>query len=207
MIFSNSKKFIFIAVPKTGTHAVREVLRPYLQKTDWEQQMRFGRDIAPIPELAAINHGHISYKQLSNVVSQKELDLSFVFAFTRHPYDRFVSACAFLAREDPDYQNDPTLWMRRALGRERFRNRILVATQWSLLADRTGNLSINYIGKYESLQESFKDICLKVDIPAKEVPRRNASKHPHYEDILDRSLKADIAEIYSDDFNAFNYDP
>jgi hypothetical protein len=207
MIFSNSKKFIFIAVPKTGKHAIREVLRPYLQKTDWEQQMRFGRDIAPIAELAAINHGHISYKQLSNVISRKELDLFFIFAFTRHPYDRFVSACAFLAREDPDYQNNPTSWMRRALGRERFRNRILVATQWSLLADRAGNLSINYIGKYESLQESFKDICLKVDIPTNELPRRNASKHPHYEDILDRSLKADIAEIYSDDFNAFNYDP
>ena len=169
--------------------------------------MRFGRDVAPIPKLAEINHGHISYQQLSNVVSQKELDLFFVFAFTRHPYDRFVSACAFLAREDPDYQNNPTLWMRRALRRERFRNRVLLASQWSLLSDREGNLSINYVGKYESLQESFKEICLKVDIPTNKLPRRNASKHPHYEDILDTSLKADIAEIYCDDFNAFNYDP
>ena len=37
MIFSSSKKFIFFAVPKTGTHAVREVLRPLLTDADWER--------------------------------------------------------------------------------------------------------------------------------------------------------------------------
>ena len=44
MIFSSSRKFIFFAVPKTGTHAVRAVLRPFLGDEDWEQQMLMNRN-------------------------------------------------------------------------------------------------------------------------------------------------------------------
>jgi hypothetical protein len=62
MIFSSSKKFIFFAVPKTGTHAVREVLRPLLGREDWEQQMLTGQMLSPVPEIAAIGHGHVSYQ-------------------------------------------------------------------------------------------------------------------------------------------------
>ena len=77
MIFSSSKKFIFFAVPKTGTHAVREVLRPLLNDADWEQQMLTGRMLSPVPELANIGHGHISYQQLSRAVGQEEITKHF----------------------------------------------------------------------------------------------------------------------------------
>ena len=82
MIFSSSKKFIFFAVPKTGTHAVREVLRPLLTDADWEQQMLTGRMLSPVPELATIGHGHISYQQLTRAVGQEEISNHFSFALS-----------------------------------------------------------------------------------------------------------------------------
>ena len=121
MIFSESRRFVFFAIPKTGTHAVREVLRQHLQAGDWEQQVRYGQQLSPLADIAAINHGHVSVQQLSAVVPREVLAGLFKFAVVRHPFERFVSGCAFLARTDPSYEQDPTTWMKRALERPRFR--------------------------------------------------------------------------------------
>ena len=43
MIFSESRRFIFFAVPKTGTHTIREAVRVHLAEGDWEQQLRYGK--------------------------------------------------------------------------------------------------------------------------------------------------------------------
>ena len=95
MIFSESRGFIFFAVPKTGTHAIREALRPHLSAPDWEQQLRYGQQLSPLPEIAAVNHGHVSYQQLSKAIGIDAAAGMFRFAFVRHPYDRFVSVCLF----------------------------------------------------------------------------------------------------------------
>jgi hypothetical protein len=49
MIFSQSQQFVFFAIPKTGTHAIREVFRPHLGTEDWEQQLRYGQQLSPLP--------------------------------------------------------------------------------------------------------------------------------------------------------------
>ena len=120
MIFSSSRRFVFFAVPKTGTHAIREAMRPHLSESDWEQQLRYGKQLSPLPEIAAVNHGHVSYRQLCSALGVTAISEFFRFAFVRHPFDRFVSVCAFLARTDPSYEQDPTDWMKRALLRPQF---------------------------------------------------------------------------------------
>ena len=126
MILSESRRFIFFAVPKTGTHTIREALRVHLAEGDWEQQLRYGKQLSPLPEIAAVNHGHVSYRQLSGAIGVTALSEFFRFGFVRHPFDRFVSVCAFLARTDPSYDQDPTDWMKRALLRPQFCKRVLV---------------------------------------------------------------------------------
>ena len=121
MIFSSSRKFVFFAVPKTGTHSVREQLRPLLAESDWEQQLLTGRMLSPLKPLAEIGHGHISYVQLASIVGEHTVRDMHCFAFVRHPIDRFMSACAFLARTDPSYNDDPIDWSQRAFSRPQFR--------------------------------------------------------------------------------------
>ena len=79
MIFSESQRFIFFAVPKTGTHTVREALRVHLAEGDWEQQLRYGKQLSPLPEIAAVNHGHVSYRQLSGAIGVTALSEFFRF--------------------------------------------------------------------------------------------------------------------------------
>lgn len=207
MIFSTSRQFVFFAVPKTGTHAVRELLRPHLGVGDWEQQLRYGQQLAPLAEIAAINHGHVAYRQLVKAIPKAELDRQFKFAFVRHPFDRFVSVCAFLGRTDLSYRKDPAVWMKQALTRPQFRRRVLVASQTSLLTDEASNVvAMDFVGRYESLQRDYDHICSVLSLPTKPLSKTNSSEHKEYAELLDEELRQALATIYADDFTTFNYD-
>ena len=205
MIFSSSKKFIFFAVPKTGTHAVREVLRPLLTDADWEQQMLTGRMLTPVPELAKIGHGHISYQQLSRAVGQEEITNQFSFAIVRHPIERFMSVCAFLARTDPSYADDPVGWAKRAFGYERFRQRVLVRPQSELLINDSGELALSFIGRYEQLERDLTVICEELGAPLPTLKRRNVTPNEKPDIYRDADFVRDLEAFYSADFRLLGY--
>ena len=206
MIFSSSKKFIFFAVPKTGTHAVREVLRPLMTSGDWEQQMLTGRMRSPIPELAKIGHGHISYQQLTRAIGQDEITNYFSFAIVRHPIERFMSVCAFLARTDQSYVDDPVRWAKRAFGFERFRQRILVRPQSELLINERGELAVSFIGRYELLERDLSVICEQLGAPHPQLKRRNVTPNKKPEIYTDSDFVSELAAFYSADFSLLGYD-
>lgn len=206
MIFSSSKKFTFFAVPKTGTHAVREVLRPLLAAGDWEQQTLTGHMISPVPELANIGHGHISYQQLSRAIGQEEIANHFSFAIVRHPIERFMSVCAFLARTDPSYANDPVGWAKRAFGFERFRQRVLVRPQSELLTSDSGELALSFIGRYERLEADLSFICEELGAPQPKLRRRNVTPNEKPDIYRDADFVRDLERFYSADFRMLGYD-
>ena len=104
LIISHKHKFIFFAVPKTATHTIRQALTPHMGEEDWEQQVLFGQDRAlPIPEIAALNHGHISVTQIQPHLSDEVWGSYFKFGFVRNPFDRYVSTCFFLHRDTPNF--------------------------------------------------------------------------------------------------------
>lgn len=206
MIFSSSKKFIFFAVPKTGTHAVREVLRPLLASEDWEQQMLSGPMLSPIPELAHIGHGHISYQQLSRAVGREEITNHFSFAIVRHPFERFMSVCAFLARTDPSYADDPVGWAKRAFGFERFRQRVLVRPQSELLIDDSGELAVSFIGRYEQLERDLTVICEQLGAHQPQLQRRNVTPNEKPDIYSDSDFVSELEAFYSADFRLLGYD-
>ena len=95
MIISHRHKFIFFAVPKTATHTIREALRHHKDEDDWEQQVLYGEQALPIPEIARLKHGHISAEQIRPHLDDAIWNEYFKFAFVRNPFDRFVSTCFF----------------------------------------------------------------------------------------------------------------
>ena len=63
MIISFEHEFVFAAVPKTGTHAVRQALRAHLGPNDIEQVGLFVQKKFPIPQLAARQHMRINLER------------------------------------------------------------------------------------------------------------------------------------------------
>lgn len=205
MIISHRHKFIFFAVPKTATHAIREALREHCGPDDWEQQVLFGKQYLPIPELAAIGHGHISTREIRPHLDPEVWSEYFKFGFVRNPYDRFVSTCFFLNRGNPNFATSAVGFMKDRLPRQRFQQRILVQPQFRQLTDSDAKLELDFTGRYEQLQQSYDSICERIGIPSTELGKKNVSEHSSFVEYYDDDLQQLVGEYYAEDLRIFSY--
>ena len=220
MIISHSRKFIFFAVPKTATHSIREVLHYYQAAQDWEQQALFrsnglenkglkntgnSQQLLPIPELARLGHGHISVRQIKPLLDAQLWNDYFKFAFVRNPFDRFVSTCFFLNRDSPGFAANSLVWMKTAIRRERFQQRLLVRPQVTQLVDANGEQVMDFIGRFEALQDGVNLVLAKLELASVKLKRRNPSEHAHYRNYYDAELRELVAEFYRQDLLRFDY--
>ena len=96
--------------------------------------------------------------------------------------------------------------MKSALNVERFRKGMLVLPQNLLLIDYDGNVVLESVGRYESLQRSYDEICIRIGIPTTELGRKNPSSHDAYGEYYDDELRERVAALYEDDLRIFSYD-
>ena len=185
---------------------MRQALRAHLGEDDWEQQALFGRQVIPVPDLASIGHGHVSFQQAKAFLPAESVSSYFKFGFVRNPFDRFVSTCFFLNRRNPGFSGNEAEFMHTAISNIRFRQRVLVSPQYRLLTDDNDTLMMDYVGRYETLQESFDYICRQIGLAPAELSVRNSSRHRHYKCYYDETLKLSVAEFYRKDFELFGYD-
>ena len=206
MIVSHRHRFIFFAVPRTGTHAIRTALGPFLGEDDWQQQSLTAEVRLPVPALARFNHGHLTLRQVQASLPFPVWRDYFKFAFVRNPYDRFVSVCAMLNRRNPGYRGRETAFMKRALTIHRFRQRVLVRPQVDMLVDETGEVGMDYVGRYETLQQGFGEACRQIGIAEVDLERSNASEHDDCASYYDHELLAAVTAFYRRDFEIFGYE-
>ena len=206
MIVSHRHGFVFFAVPRTATHAVRAALADTLDAGDWRQEALTERVVLPVPTLARLGHGHISLRQAIAYLPASVCRDYFKFAFVRHPFDRFVSVCAMLNRRDPRYPGRERAFMQGAINRPRFRARVLVRPQVAMLTTPAGNLGMDYVGRFETLQQSFDEVCDRIGVGRRHLDIRNAATHGDYRDIFDAELERSVAAFYREDFAMLDYE-
>lgn len=207
MIISHRHRFIFAAVPKTGTHSVRQALREHLGDQDVEQVGLFIDKRFPWADLAAIRHGHLSLGQVRPYLGEDAFGDYFKFAFVRNPFDRFVSYCAFMLRGGDVFQRQPREAMRHFLFNEPPEHHILFQPQASLLVDEDGHtLLADTVGHVEDMQGSYDAICARIGISSRALDRVNGSKHGDYRQYYDQALIDGVAARYALDLELFGYD-
>ena len=205
MIVSHRHRFVFFAVPRTGTHALRDALRPLLGDEDWQQFALRGQARLPVPALARLGHGHVSLRQLRASTDEGIWARYFKFAIVRNPYDRYVSACAMLNKRNPRYAGNEQAFMKRALAVPRFRQRVLVRPQTEMLVDVSGGLGLDFVGRFETLQESFDEACRQIGIAPARLGAINATEHRAFETYYDDELCAMVTDFYRRDFEMLGY--
>jgi hypothetical protein len=205
MILSHKHRFIFLAVPKTGTHAVRFALREHLGETDEEQVQLFVQKELPYPEIARIRHGHIRWDEIGAVVPEGVWAGYFKFAFVRNPWERFVSYCAFMHRGTDAFSRDPRGLMRSVLDNPEHRQRVVFQPQHQFICDADGKIMIDHVGRQETMQDSYNVIADRIGVPRQELERKNASSHGPWRDYYDDELKRRVAELYARDIDVFGY--
>lgn len=206
MIVSHYHKFVFFAVPKTGTHSIRFALRPHLHEDDWEQVNLFVKRRLPIKELAEKQHGHIAAHEFRKYVSEQLWNDYFKFGFVRNPWDRFISLY-FFYNKNPDQNAKNILFTMHDYVEKIpiFNNIILTHNQSDFICNNSGTLLVDYLGRYEQFDESFEEICNIIGIPAIDTEKVNQTAHKDYRSYYDKSLIQKVAEVYEKDIKIFNY--
>lgn len=206
MIVSHRHRFIFAAVPKTGTHAVRRALREHLDDTDLEQVGLFVNKRFPWEDLAAIRHGHLPLRQIRPYLGDAVFEAYFKFAFVRNPFDRFVSYCAFMLRDGDVFQQRPQDVMRHFLFVEPPVDHVLFQPQASLLLAEDGvGLLTDAVGRVEDMQGSYDTICARIGIASRPLERVNDSRREDYRRYYDQDLIDGVAARYARDLEVFGY--
>ena len=206
MIVSHKHKFIFVAVPKTGTHSVRHALRSHMGPDDIEQARLFVEKEFPIPELAALKHGHLSFEQVRPFLGEEAFSGYLKFAFVRNPFDRFVSYCAFATSREGSFDRDPKAVMRHFLFTAPPRNHIIFKSQHSFLVGPDGNLQTDILGKVETMQASYDTIAARIGIASTPLDHSNRSRRGSYHDYYDQQLIDAVARMYTRDLELLGYD-
>lgn len=209
MIISHSHKFISFAIPKTGTHAVRFALRPFLEPEDEEHVALFHHSKLKTENFKQRKNGHISALEIKPHLSEEIWTGYYKFAFIRNPYERFVSACFFkhplLAKE---YTNVTKCraYMKLLIQRESNQTSLFFKPQWDYIMDEKGNLLVDFIGRTENMDKDLKSIFSRLNLPFKYPKKINSSNHLPYRSYYDEELQALISHFYQKDFELLKID-
>lgn len=203
MIVSFSRKFVFVAIPRTGTHSFRLALRPHLAPGDWEQCERFEEKWFPVPELARIGNGHITCSEIRQHLPTLAWGEFFTFCTVRNPFERFVSHCRLLHRHNEQFLKHPLDMMKKTLRDVRVRR--ILRPQAEYIVDSEGRLLVDCIGRFENLPAHFEKICQRIGVPTMPLPHVNATLSSPAQACLDTELSDMLREYYATDFILFDY--
>ena len=84
-----------------------------------------------------------------------------------------------------------------------FPAKIAVKDQLSFLGVN-GKVELDFIGRFENLENDYKYICQKIGLTTK-LPHVRASKHKHYTEYYDDETREIIADRYAKDIEYFGY--
>ena len=178
-MINHKLKFIFIHIPKTGGNSIKKIL-------------------------GIQGHEHKNFSLCSKGYADY-----FSFAFTRNPWDRFVSSFFYL-EQGGMFKNDQKNYEKYINGLSftefilKYQNDTIGIAHFReqhLYLD--GNLS--FIGKVENYQEDFNTVCDKIGIARQQLPQKNKSKHKHYTEYYNNETREIIAEKYAKDIEYFGY--
>jgi hypothetical protein len=113
-----------------------------------------------------------------------EFNKVFKFSIVRNPYERFRSMCRFFGIMPDQFYKD-----------------IHFKTQEDFLYIK-GRLAVDYVGRFEDIDNSFKEICKHIGIEKTLLPHIK----PHLGDLPDRKEIIPIVNKYfKRDFELFGY--
>jgi len=140
MIISHEHKFIFLEYPKTGTLSISTALRRHHPEISWVRFENHKKKEGKIRH-SGLKGALIKYPECSNY---------FKFAFVRNPWDRAVSLKYHLIHNEKYREMEFSEY----ISSMHFK---MQPTFHQFCEKNYGNL--DFIGKYENLEEDFKNIC------------------------------------------------
>ena len=198
MPICHKHRFVFIHIPKTGGSTIEKLFNLYGHENAGDDNI-LNTDIM-------WGHGtqHLAYTKLLLEVS-RDISNYFSFAFVRNPWDRMVSEYFWRRRYSKRLHRRNLNQFVRRIHKYRWCTEHF-QPQSEFVCDKDENCRVDFIGRFENLQEDFNIVCDKVGISRQELPHKNKSKHKHYTEYYDEETRQIVAEKYAKDIEYFGYE-
>lgn len=182
-----------------------------------------------IPKTAGISvslslFGHLSRHvnaQFYKCLFGKSFETHFKFAFVRNPYTRLVSAYEYLKNTKDDFFKDDLIFKKNVLDKYKTfddfvrlwlkdnfkKSKPHFRPQFSFISVN-GNLILDFLGRFESLEQDFEVICKHLNIQTT-LQKENISRYNKVDYLntyySNPETVAIVQQIYKDDFNFLGY--
>lgn len=205
MLISYHKKFLFVHIFKTAGTSITDSLARFCYRPDSTRPSNwmafFSTNWTKIHRKPIKKHATAT--EIRDSLDREIFNSVFKFTFVRNPWDWQVSLYHYILENPENHGYEETMKMGS------FRNFVfsrekLTFTQTSCLVDESGNLLVDFVGKFENLDQDFQSICHKVGISAS-LPHINKSKRTDYQDYYDAETRDLTARLYAEDIERFGY--
>jgi len=186
-MISTSKKFIFVRIPRTGSHSLRVALKEH-----WD-------DYNDASHVALTSHDLAKFNGY------------YRFACVRNPFERIISA-VFHSKNQWDLQEAKDICRIVIPGPNSF-SRVGHSKHGPQTWFLDGKM--DYIMRFENLEEDFKVVCNGIGLPKTPLPNLNFSpfsawrrlsvKKEHYSYYYNNELRDLVQRAYGEDLKRFGY--
>jgi hypothetical protein len=199
MFLSYDPKFIFVHIPKTAGTSVSDCLRTVARgkveygclKCSWDH--------------------HTTARQFKHRLGNVHYKESFTFSFVRNPWDRMYSWYT-MHYQVQKWEMDFKTWLmdfQHIMKNTHLEGEDIVPSQrrsqMDWLTDSEGNIIVDYIGKFENLNNDFRVIQEKLNIK-KNLPVKNVTKHDSYKKAYDNEMIDFVYKYSKADIEEFGYE-
>jgi len=211
---NHEKKAIFIHIPKNGGSYIAEILSKnygfknyYLHRPD-HKLFCLEKDISVDKHENKI-HGTLIYYKTSSYINkimnmnENKWNNYYIFTFIRNPYDRIISGW--------NYCNKYNISFDKFINLENIANSFdywhVFMSQSRHLIGNKGKINVNYIGKFENLENDLKIILNNIGFKyINHLPfKKNSKKHDNYKSYFTNELLLNVNEIIKEDLKNFEY--
>lgn len=222
---NHEKKTIFIHIPKTGGTYIRENLEKYygfkfyiIKRPDHnkfcnDNKYNGSKDFPKF--IANREHGILKYAKTSNYINRminmnnEKWNSYTIFCFVRNPYDRLISGWNFLnSKHNINIPFEKYINSKDTVSDFEYIHTFM--SQYNNMINENNKFSINLLGKFENIEEDFKNILLKIGFTEDQIvhnkEKKNNFPHKSYKDIINnQELLTKVNQICDDDFKNFHY--
>jgi len=202
---------VFLWVPKcAGTSLWTSIVgedRPYLASPREVREL--------FPQRGMVTFGHQSYTQLveKGLVTREFDQRAFKFAFVRNPFDRTVSLFHYLKgtrhlHENTSFRTFCYLIRDRAFSPVGLFNHYGLSQcspQHEWLVDSQGKLIVDFIGRFENMQEDYEKLADRLGAHSRSLMHLNRTERERYSDYYDEESREIVETFYRGDLDRFGY--
>lgn len=198
MIYCQELNFCFVAVPKTGTTSIERFLVNYFDEND----ITYVRGQLPNTTPDNINGKHVHLKGIQKMLPNSDIRK---IGFTRNPWGKVVSWFNYLKINTQSIYS-----INKNLSFEEFVHQapnFVFTNSFEFLTLDNQTIGVDFLGRYESIEQDFKSLCSFINIAWSSLPKLNCSNgNVDYREVYNSKTKDLVAERFRTDIKLFGYE-